>query len=186
MEQTVTRVLVDDVIEYIADKVVELQRKELADTSMLDYYKSQLRDVEKGLKNIMAAIEQGIITPTTKDRLLELEAEKADLEENIQKEEIVHPTFSREQIIYFLERFRGGDVDDQEYRRQIIDTFISRVWLYDDKTVITYNYSGDGNTVTLEAVEKAALEAAGMCSNQLPPSPPKNPQCKSTADFFNE
>lgn len=172
VEQTVAHVLVDDVIEYIADKVVELQRKELQDTSMLDYYKSSLRDTEKSLKNIVAAIEQGIFTPTTKDRLLELEAEKADLEINIQKEEIIHPTFSREQIIFFLERFRGGDVDDPEYQRQIIDTFISRVWLYDDKMVVTYNYSGDGNTVTLEVAEKAASEAVGECSDKFPPSPP--------------
>ncbi len=50
VEQTVAHVLVDDVIEYIADKVVELQRKELQDTSMLDYYKSSLRDTEKSLK----------------------------------------------------------------------------------------------------------------------------------------
>lgn len=140
---------------------------------MLDYYKSSLRDTEKSLKNIVAAIEQGIFTPTTKDRLLELEAEKADLEINIQKEEIIHPTFSREQIIFFLERFRGGDVDDPEYQRQIIDTFISRVWLYDDKMVVTYNYSGDGNTVTLEVAEKAASEAVGECSDKFPPSPPR-------------
>lgn len=173
VEQTVNRVLVDEVIEYIADKVVELQRKELADTSMLDYYKSQLRETEKSLKNIMAAIEQGIFTPTTKDRLLELEAEKADLEANIQREEIARPTFSKEQIIFFLERFKGGDVNDREYQRQIIDTFVSQIWLYDDKTVITYNYSGEGNTVTLEAVEAAASEAEKKCSAQLPPSPPR-------------
>ena len=52
VEQTVNRVLVDEVIEYIADKVIELQRKELQDTSTLDYYKSQLRGVEKSLKNM--------------------------------------------------------------------------------------------------------------------------------------
>lgn len=173
VEQTVAHVLVDDVIEYIADKVVELQRKELQDTSMLDYYKSSLRDTEKSLKNIVTAIEQGIFTPTTKDRLLELEAEKADLEECIQKEEIARPTFSKEQIIFFLERFKGGDVNDQSYQRQIVDTFVSRIWIYDDKTVITYNYSGEGNTITLEAAEKAADEAAGGCSAQLPPSPPQ-------------
>lgn len=172
VEQTVNRVLVDEVIEYIADKVIELQRKELQDTSMLDYYKSQLRETKKSLKNIMAAIEQGIFTSTTKDRLLELEEEKANLKFSIQKEETARPIFSREQIIYFLEQFRGGDIDDLEYQRQVIDTFVSQIWLYDDKTVITYNYSGEGNTVTLEAVEAAASEAEKKCSDQVTPSPP--------------
>ena len=32
------------------------------------------------INGVMAAIESGILTPTTKDRLLQLEAEKADLE----------------------------------------------------------------------------------------------------------
>lgn len=74
------------------------------------------------------------------------------------KEEIARPTFSKEQIIFFLERFKGGDVNDQSYQRQIIDTFVSRIWIYDDKTVITYNYSGEGNTITLEAAEKPQMK----------------------------
>lgn len=46
----------------------------------------------------MNAIEQGIITPTTKERLQELEQEKARLEEHIAVEEIHHTVLSEEQI----------------------------------------------------------------------------------------
>lgn len=160
VEHTVNYVLQDEVIEYIVDLVMEAQSEEMKDTSMLDYFESRLRETESAIKNLMKAIEQGIITDTTRERLLELEAEKRDINAEIIKEQIVRPTFEREQIIYFLESFKGGDVDDKDYQRRIIDMFIYKVVLYDDKLIITYNYSGSNNEVTIDLIEKAAENAA--------------------------
>ena len=48
-----------------------------------DLLESQLRETEKALKNILAAIEQGIFTISTRDRLQELEGRKALLTEQL-------------------------------------------------------------------------------------------------------
>ena len=40
----------------------------------------QINAVNKKIENIMTAIEQGIITVTTKEKLMQLESEKTDLE----------------------------------------------------------------------------------------------------------
>ena len=173
---TAAYVLRDDVIEYIADRVVDIQRKEHDDTSMLQYYEGQLKETNTAIRNIMKAIEAGIITDTTRERLMELEATKGDLETEIAKEKIARPIIKREQVVYYLERFKGGNIDDKEYQRKIIDMFVNKVLLYDDKITITYNYSGDKKEVTADIIEEAAFEAASGagcgCSDKLPSTPP--------------
>lgn len=173
---TVSVVLQDEMIEYIADRVVDIQQKEREDKSMIDYLSSRLSEAEAAIKNIMKAIEAGIITETTGERLRQLEAEREDLKIEIEKEKIARPVIRREQVVYFLERFKGGNVDDKEYQRQIIDMFVNKVLLYDDKIIITYNFSGENNEVAAEIVEEAAEEAVNDvkagCSDKRTSTPP--------------
>ena len=46
-------------------------------------------------------------------------------------------------------------MDDIEYQRQIIDTFINAIYVYDDKLVFTYNYKDGSATITPEEIEEA-------------------------------
>lgn len=47
--------------EQIADTFMDAQEKDLADNTQIDLLNDQLKDVQKCLNNIMAAIEAGII-----------------------------------------------------------------------------------------------------------------------------
>lgn len=71
---------------------MELIEKELQDTSVLIGLQERLKETNKRIKNLMSAIEQGIITPTTKERLEELEEERRDLEGQIAREEMKSPS----------------------------------------------------------------------------------------------
>ena len=109
-----------------------------------------------------SAIEQGIITPTTKERLEELEEERRDLEGQIAREEMKKPLLTKERIMYWLESFKRGDIKDVEYQRRIIDTLVNSVYVYDDgdkgrKLVLTFNISGN-NTLTISSsdIERTA------------------------------
>ncbi|MFT3952742.1 MAG: recombinase family protein [Oscillospiraceae bacterium] len=179
VKTTAEYILRDDMIDYIADLVMTTQENELNDTSMLEYYEKQLRETETAIKNIMRAIEQGIITSTTRDRLVELEESKRIIAVEIAKEQIVHPKFEKDQIVFYLESFRGGDVDDKEYQRKIIDTFVHKIILYDGKIVITFNYSGTDNEVSVDMIDKSAADAeenaSGGCSDTPPSPPPQKP-----------
>ena len=121
----------------------------------------------------MKAIEAGIFTETTGNRLKELEADRNELLLEIEKEEILRPVISKEQVIFFLNRFKNGDVKDKKYQQQIIDLFVNKIYLYDDKIIIIYNYSGDNNEVSADIVEQAALDAEFECSDTVTPPPPK-------------
>lgn len=151
----------DELIEEIADRVMEYQNRE-KDNSGLHALEIRKKENEKALSNMLAAIEAGIITPSTKTRLMELEADRADIEKGIARELLAEPEFEREQIIYFLERLRSGDVHDEEYRIALVDTFLNSVYLYDDDhLVLVMNYSGEHCKVNLKLVEGAISGAEG-------------------------
>ena len=120
----------------------------------------------------MAAIEAGIITPSTKSRLIELESEKARIERGIAQQLINEPMLEREQIIYFLTSLRNGNTKDNMYLAFLVDTFLNSVYLYDDnKLVMLLNYTGENNKVTLQ-IAQDAIKSDLSGSAFAPPIPP--------------
>ena len=77
----------------------------------------------------------------------------------VPKEEIAKPKLTRDQVCCYLYHFRTFDTNNFEHRRRFIETFINRIFLYDDKIVITFNYQNGTKTVTF-----AELEASGILS----------------------
>ena len=146
----------DEAVAYIADCVMEVQGRE---NPILPCLREQLAEVEKGIGNLVNAIQMGICNDATKKRMEELEARKTELGIQIAKEELAKPIVTREQITCWLEHFRTFDTNKFEHRRRFIDTFVNRIFLYDDKMVITFNYNKGTKTITF-----AELEASGILS----------------------
>lgn len=85
VQHTVEDVLTDDMISLIADRVVELQQADSVSYA-IHALEAQLASCTKKLNNLLAAIEEGIVTPTTKERLLALETEKAEISTALSEE----------------------------------------------------------------------------------------------------
>ena len=64
---------------------------------------------------------------------------------------------TEEQIIFWISKFKDGDIDDPAYQRNIIDIFVNAIYLYEDKIVLTYNYKSDSRTISLEDIEVSDL-----------------------------
>ena len=73
---TMAKVMDDNFVEYIADAVMDLQGKE---SSQLPALRKQLEETERGITNMLNAIQMGIINQSTKQRLDELEERKRTL-----------------------------------------------------------------------------------------------------------
>ena len=93
-----------------------------------------LEDTNKGINNILAAIEQGIFSASTKDRLDELENKKVQLEKTLEKESTKAPNLKAEDIQRIVKKLVKNSKSGQE----LIDIFVYRVFIYDDHCVITY------------------------------------------------
>ena len=53
------------------------------------------------------------------------------------------------------------DCHDRNCQKQLIRAFLNSVFVYDDKVVLTFNYSGDDRTITLREID-AGLQQ-GVC-----------------------
>ncbi len=123
----------------------------------LPLYEQQLREADTAIQNLLNAIQQGILTKSTKGRLEELEATKEELETKIACEKLAKPKVSAEFMTFWLHRFRKLDVRQKSHRKMLIDTFVNAIFLYDDKMVITFNYKDGTDTITFDDL-KAALD----------------------------
>ena len=173
----------DEFIEAVADSCVEYQQR-TRDTADLDALERRQRENEQAIRNTLAAIDAGIITDSVKSHLVELEAERADLERGIAQLLIAEPDVDREQVIYFLERFRDGDLDDPGYRQFLVDTFLNAAYLYDDdRILLVLNYTQEGERVTLELAEAAAEDDGVKISCFAPSGPPNGANTKKAREL---
>lgn len=154
----------EKLLERLAHQLYLMQEQESHEAALL---KSELKEIEKRLHNLMDAIEQGIITPTTKERLQELEQEKARLEEHIAVEEIHHTVLSEEQILFFLFQFQKTDITDENQKQHLIDCFVNQIFLYDDHLVLTFNYKDGTKTISLADVESSDLYIDAVPKSRL-------------------
>ena len=123
------------IVERIADSVADIHRKRHQNQYVLNLLKEDRDKKQKSLKNLLAAIEEGIITSTTKQRMTELEDEINILNRKILEEENKDANLiTREQIIEFL------TILPELEPQLIIDTMIRKVILYDDKIDIHFNF----------------------------------------------
>ena len=151
VEQTMKMVMDDKAIEAIVSMLMELQDRENVD---LPLYEQQLHETKRGIDNLLNAIQQGVLTRSTKERLDQLEATRDELEIRIEKEKLEKPRISPEFMTFWLHKFRKLDVKRQAHRQMLIDTFVNAIFLYDDKMVLTYNFKEGTETITLETLHK--------------------------------
>lgn len=147
---TMERVLNGEKINRIIDALLVMQEREDVTIPAL---RRQLAETEKGIDNMLNAIQQGIFTASTKQRLEELEKQKEELSLSITTAELKKPKLTREYMEHWFSQFRYGDPNDREFQKRLIDTFVNAVFVYDDKLILTYNYQHGTQKITLKEVE---------------------------------
>ena len=112
-------------------------------------------DAESGIQNMLNAIQAGILTSSTKERLEALEEQRKELQARIAEERLAKPKMKEEFVRFWLLRFRKLDMTQPEQRQALVDTFINAIYLYDDKVLITFNYKEGTETVAFGEAVKA-------------------------------
>ncbi|MGM9621921.1 MAG: hypothetical protein ACI3X2_01190, partial [Butyricicoccus porcorum] len=127
---------------------------------------AQLREVQASIDNMIKAIEMGIITASTKERLEALEDDKKKLLSAIATEKMEHPDIPKEFFEYWLSRLVSGDIESPEYRKMIADIFINSIYVLDDGLKLGLNFSDGVDTIPLHQWNDA------QCSDSLGYAPP--------------
>ncbi len=151
----ILRVLHDEVtLNKMADAVIALLSE---GSSMLPVLQAQLKETRSAIDNILRAIEHGVFTRTTKERLQELEATEDALRESIREEEAKLPKIDKDMILVTLHKFRDLDIRVTKNRERLIDGFIKAIFIYDNRFEVFTTYSDESFSIpTAEELDRMA------------------------------
>ena len=136
--------LTEERIQEIASIAVQTNTHEVETSTDIPSIRSRLHETRLSLDNITKAIETGAAPETLVKRMVELEKEKKTLEGELKRQEKGIVYLDKEQVIFWLEQFKNGDIEDEDFRRQLIDLFVNSVTVWDEpddyfKITIAYN-----------------------------------------------
>lgn len=154
----------DELLDFIIDRTWDYYIAQDNSQEELTQLRRQLAQTDTAITNLIRAIEAGILTAETKQRMGELSATKAELKASIADREIssgFHLT--KDHIAYYLRKLRDFEYSDRESQKRLINTFVNSVFVFDDHLKLTYNFSGDKNTVTLNDLQRAECGDEFVC-----------------------
>ena len=134
IDEIICEISKPSVLEIIVAGILSEQEKQIAENNVMKILVRNKKQVETSVENMLSAIEKGVITNTTTQRLKELELKLEDLEKQIlieQNKSIVKITAA----------------DIREYYRSalkleaqaMINYLVKEIVLYDDKIEIYFN-----------------------------------------------
>ena len=130
--------LTPECIDDIANRIVELCIREREDKSAVTALESRLKKAKREEQNLLKALKAGKAINTLLEELERVEAEQRDIEREIIREKSKYPLLTVDKVKFFLERFTKGDVKDFFFREKLVDTFIKKIELHNDKITIWY------------------------------------------------
>ena len=152
------KLLTRDNIDKIASEVVRLCEQE-RNTDNLKRLKRLLKENERATENLLKALESGQLIDILAERISQKKKEHDDLERQIFMEKTQNTVPTVNEIRFFLNQFRKGDINDAKYRQALVDTFVNKIYLYDDKMTVLYNTQDSHSEMTLD---NASLSRGGL------------------------
>ena len=126
-----------EMIDRLAADVIRHRNKIAEQNTELRLMEKEQLQVIKSIAGIMKAIEMGVVTETTKERLEELEGRKRELNENIAIAKANRPDAVTKEMIteYIRNAFR-------QPQQLLFDLLIEKITIFEDKIVLTLKTFG--------------------------------------------
>ena len=141
----------DEHKERLADKVIEAYKAGM-ETNKIDELHRQIHSVEQKLNNVA-----DLLIERKTDMLLkkydELELQRYELIEQLNSAELAQAHIpTRAEIINWFDRLQKIDGCENSLQRQVIRTFVHKVFLWDDHAVIVLTLNNTQETITFEQI----------------------------------
>lgn len=97
------------------------------------------------------------MSDTVTDRLAELENKKVAIEEAIETERLKQKFVEDENSIKkYFEVYAKADFEDEDIRNRVLEYFVDKIYVYNDRLVITGYYSDDETSIYLDALTEVS------------------------------
>lgn len=140
------KLLTPETIDELADMAVSECRRIIEEDTIVPALTKKKKTIETKINNLLKFFEDGSDSISVRNRINKLEEEKIDLDIRIEIEKNNFIYLRKEQVVWWLERFTKGDIEDINFKRNFLDIVINSVTIQelnnskkDYKFIITYN-----------------------------------------------
>lgn len=150
------RLITPEMINTIADMAIKCNREDIESDAIIPALTADLKEINTSIKNLLKMVERGVESETLDSRLKELEKRKKDTELRLDAAKSEYLTLDKTVIVGWLSQFLSGDIEDEDFRRHLIDTLINSVTVWDEpdggyKITTVYNLKGNTQTYRVNA-----------------------------------
>ena len=160
-------VMSDEIVEMFADRFESWQQKR-AESNGRAAAEAECRELDRKIANVTKAIADGSSSKSLVLMLEDLERQREDMANAISRMMLDEPVLDRDDVKWFLLRFREGDIEDPRFRAKLVEVFLQRAYLFDDgRLLLQMNYSGDCSVVSVDAIESALASPLDSACSQV-------------------
>lgn len=159
--------LTDDNISKIAKEIIKENKKD-NDNANTKYIKKQMNKNQQQQANLLESLSMCNIDTVRKsifDKIEKLQIAYSELEKELSVERLKNIELTESDILFFLSRFKNGNIDDVKYRKALIDIFVKSIYLYDDKLTIIFNVDNISVTIDDVILDKINKSSKNLYSN---------------------
>ncbi len=157
LEDCVVRILQDflcdqEKLAMLAADVSAYARKMYSDDSYLKSLQAEYNKNEKEISNVVNAVKGGHANSILIETLDELEAKRNALSDAIDAEKVKLSLADDDHSIkHYFEMYAEADFSDTETRNMVLDYFVDKIWIFEDKLIVDLFYSDNHTEVNLDA-----------------------------------
>jgi len=119
-------------IDTIADMAIKGNQEDLENDEVIPALRAEIQELDKSISNLLKLVEKGAESETLAARLTDLEKRKRDVERRLVVAEDDYIILDKPLIVRWLSQFLNGDIEDEDFRRQIIDLLVNSVTVWDE------------------------------------------------------
>ena len=134
-------VLTDEFIDMVAAETYTLIQAARND-SEIKRLENIIEENKKAIDNLMQALMHGKATDIILSQVERLENENKELADTVAMEKAMQMKYSYSDIRKWLLHFRTLDYTKTKHRKELINIFIYRIVLYDDKMKVLFHLKG--------------------------------------------
>ena len=161
----VKNILTDNNIKKIANKVVELSKKETNNINVKNL-ETLLKENKKQQTNLLNSLKVCQIESVRNSIFQELEKmqlEYTRIEKEYEIEKSKCTVLKLPEVLFFLSKLKNGDINDIKYKKILINTFINKIYLYDNNMIIIFNTQDKEININIPNIEKINSSLNGNC-----------------------
>ncbi|MEC0227353.1 zinc ribbon domain-containing protein [Paenibacillus alba] len=148
--------LTDENIKKITQEVVKVFNEE-NDEAEIKRLNKLIKENERKQNNLVSAISECDLESARQafyGQLTKLDSDKKQIEQQLASIKLSRDELTESEIKFFLIHLRNGIIQDEKYRKMLVNVLVQAIYLYDNKLTIIFNVNNQPVEFEVSLIEE--------------------------------